>query len=105
MLVGYGCEFAVRGLTCIVFTWQYLHADIHGAATHIIKNHTKEAVPPLTLAQAGLSCVCRSAAWNARMVTSAYWVHPEQASLFLLMSSCGRAAHMFVLMKPYANMA
>eukprot|EP00282_Hemiselmis_andersenii_P032768 CAMPEP_0169451756 /NCGR_PEP_ID=MMETSP1042-20121227/13868_1 /TAXON_ID=464988 /ORGANISM="Hemiselmis andersenii, Strain CCMP1180" /LENGTH=638 /DNA_ID=CAMNT_0009563691 /DNA_START=64 /DNA_END=1977 /DNA_ORIENTATION=- len=59
----------------------YLHADIHGAATHIIKNHNKEeAVPPLTLAQAGLSCVCRSQAWEARMVTSAYWVHPEQVS-------------------------
>ncbi|MGB1606822.1 MAG: NFACT RNA binding domain-containing protein, partial [Promethearchaeia archaeon] len=40
----------------------YLHADIHGAATHIIKNHTKDPVPPLTLAQAGLACVCRSAA-------------------------------------------
>uniref|UniRef100_A0A0C3U817 NFACT RNA-binding domain-containing protein n=2 Tax=Geminigeraceae TaxID=589343 RepID=A0A0C3U817_GUITC len=58
----------------------YLHADIHGAATHIIKNHTKDAVPPLTLAQAGLSCVCRSQAWDAKMVTSAYWVHPEQVS-------------------------
>jgi len=58
----------------------YLHADIHGAATHIVKNHTQEPVPPLTLAQAGLSCVCRSAAWDARMVTSAYWVHPEQVS-------------------------
>jgi predicted ribosome quality control (RQC) complex YloA/Tae2 family protein len=58
----------------------YLHADIHGAATHIIKNHTKEPVPPLTLAQAGLACVCRSSAWDAKMVTSAYWVHPEQVS-------------------------
>ena len=58
----------------------YLHADIHGAATHIIKNHTKDPVPPLTLAQAGLACVCRSAAWDAKMVTSAYWVHPEQVS-------------------------
>ena len=57
----------------------YLHADIHGAAAHIIKNHRKgEPVPPLTIAQAGLSCVCRSAAWDAKMVTSAYWVHPEQ---------------------------
>ena len=24
----------------------YLHADIHGAATHIIKNHTRDPVPP-----------------------------------------------------------
>ena len=47
----------------------YLHADIHGAATHIVKNHTKDPVPPLTLAQAGLACVCRSAAWDAKMVT------------------------------------
>ena len=41
---------------------------------------TKDPVPPLTLAQAGLACVCRSAAWDAKMVTSAYWVHPEQVS-------------------------
>ena len=32
----------------------YLHADTHGAATHIVKNHTTETVPPLTLAQVPL---------------------------------------------------
>ena len=46
----------------------------------LVKTDTKDPVPPLTLAQAGLACVCRSAAWNAKMVTSAYWVHPEQVS-------------------------
>ena len=38
------------------------------------------AVPLLSLAQAGCMCVCRSAAWDAKTVTSAWWVHADQAS-------------------------
>ena len=36
------------------------------------------AVPALSLAQAGCMCVCRSAAWDAKTVTSAWWVHADQ---------------------------
>ena len=28
--------------------------------------------------QAGQSCVCRSQAWDAKIVTSAWWVHHDQ---------------------------
>lgn len=113
----------------------YVHADLHGASTTIVKNHTPDSpVPPLTLSQArsglrggwlisaqrhwqhcvhactchsathqqpsgmlaaacgcslpcmpvtaavqaGQACVCRSQAWDAKVVTSAWWVHPEQ---------------------------
>lgn len=59
----------------------YVHADLHGASSTVVKNPTPGApIPPLTLAQAGHACVCRSAAWDAKVVTSAWWVHPEQVS-------------------------
>ncbi|PSC75362.1 nuclear export mediator factor Nemf-like isoform X1 [Micractinium conductrix] len=59
----------------------YVHADLHGASTTIVRNHTPHTpIPPLTLSQAGQACVCRSQAWDAKVVTSAWWVHPEQVS-------------------------
>jgi len=60
----------------------YVHADIHGAATCIIKNPNPDTVtiPPATLLQAGSMSVCRSAAWNEKVVTSAYWVYDHQVS-------------------------
>ncbi len=36
------------------------------------------AVPPNSVSQAGAACVCRSQAWDAKIVTSAWWVHAHQ---------------------------
>ena len=36
------------------------------------------AVPPFSISQAGQACVCRSQAWDAKIVTSAWWVHASQ---------------------------
>ncbi|XVE82322.1 hypothetical protein DITRI_Ditri15bG0139000 [Diplodiscus trichospermus] len=59
----------------------YVHADLHGASSTIIKNHRPEQpVPPLTLNQAGCFTVCHSQAWDSKIVTSAWWVHPHQVS-------------------------
>ncbi|KAG2487711.1 hypothetical protein HYH03_013710 [Edaphochlamys debaryana] len=59
----------------------YVHAELHGASSTIIKNPTPDLpVPPLTLQQAGLACVCRSRAWDSKIVTSAWWVHHHQVS-------------------------
>ncbi|GMH40784.1 hypothetical protein BSKO_08688 [Bryopsis sp. KO-2023] len=59
----------------------YVHADTHGAASTIIKNHQPEhPIPPLTLQQAGAACVCRSKAWDGKIVTSAWWVYADQVS-------------------------
>jgi hypothetical protein len=59
----------------------YVHADLHGAATVIIKNTTAGGdIPPTTLYQAGVMSVCWSKAWDAKMSTSAYWVHAHQVS-------------------------
>ena len=58
----------------------YVHADIHGASTCVIKNNSGNVVPPTTLEQAGQMAICRSAAWKAKVVTSAYWVYHHQVS-------------------------
>ncbi|XP_039250182.2 ribosome quality control complex subunit NEMF-like [Styela clava] len=58
----------------------YVHADLHGATSCIIKNPTSADVPPKTLNEAGTMAICHSAAWNAKVVTSAWWVHSHQVS-------------------------
>ena len=58
----------------------YVHADLHGAATVIVKNPKTEPVPPKTLTEAGQFAVCFSAAWDSKVVTAAYWVNPDQVS-------------------------
>eukprot|EP00899_Mesostigma_viride_P015122 jgi/Mesvir1/23610/Mv18292-RA.1 len=59
----------------------YVHADLHGASTCIVKNRQPDKpVPPLTLQQAGTATVCRSAGWDSKIVTSAWWVYPDQVS-------------------------
>lgn len=59
----------------------YVHADLHGASSTVIKNHKPEyPVPPLTLNQAGCFTVCHSQAWDSKIVTSAWWVNPHQVS-------------------------
>ena len=58
----------------------YIHADIHGASTCIVKNPTGEPIPPRTLTEAGTLSVCYSSAWKNRILTSAWWVEENQVS-------------------------
>ncbi|XP_047133052.1 ribosome quality control complex subunit NEMF isoform X1 [Hydra vulgaris] len=58
----------------------YVHADLHGASSVIIKNSTGLDVPPKTLNEAGTMAICYSAAWEARVITSAWWVYHNQVS-------------------------
>ncbi|RKP34361.1 fibronectin-binding protein A N-terminus-domain-containing protein [Dimargaris cristalligena] len=58
----------------------YVHADLHGAASVIVKNHGPGEVPPSTLLQAGIMSVCQSKAWEAKIVTSAWCVQAHQVS-------------------------
>ncbi|CAH3150400.1 unnamed protein product [Porites evermanni] len=58
----------------------YVHADLHGATSVVIKNPTGQPVPPKTLNEAGCMAVSYSAAWEAKIVTSAWWVHQSQVS-------------------------
>ncbi|KAF2102058.1 hypothetical protein NA57DRAFT_64665 [Rhizodiscina lignyota] len=61
----------------------YVHADLHGASSVIIKNNpaTPDApIPPSTLSQAGNLSVCTSSAWDSKAVMSAWWVNADQVS-------------------------
>ncbi|KAL1997971.1 hypothetical protein VTN02DRAFT_292 [Thermoascus thermophilus] len=61
----------------------FVHADIEGATPIVVKNRpgTPDApIPPGTLSQAGTLAVATSAAWDAKAVMSAWWVHASQVS-------------------------
>ncbi|XP_059148218.1 ribosome quality control complex subunit NEMF-like [Physella acuta] len=58
----------------------YVHADLHGASSCVIVNPTASPVPPKTLNEAGTMAICNSAAWDSKVITSAWWVHPYQVS-------------------------
>uniref|UniRef100_A0A8D0L2F3 Ribosome quality control complex subunit NEMF n=1 Tax=Sphenodon punctatus TaxID=8508 RepID=A0A8D0L2F3_SPHPU len=58
----------------------YVHADLHGATSCVIKNPTGNPIPPRTLTEAGTMALCYSAAWDARVITSAWWVYHHQVS-------------------------
>lgn len=68
----------------------YVHADIHGASSCIIRSKTKPlmgpdgspmtTISPSCLQEAGTMTMCRSGAWSAKIVASAWWVHANQVS-------------------------
>ncbi|KAK8153446.1 hypothetical protein BKA80DRAFT_313882 [Phyllosticta citrichinensis] len=61
----------------------YVHADLQGAASVIVKNNaaTPDApIPPSTLSQAGNFSVATSSAWDSKAVMSAWWVNADQVS-------------------------
>jgi len=58
----------------------YVHADIHGASSCVIKNPTGNPIPRQTLIETGIMTVCRSSAWNAKIVANAWWVYDHQVS-------------------------
>lgn len=60
---------------------KYVHADLHGASTVIVKvPDSSLKVPENTLVEAGTLSLCRSSAWDAKVITSAYWVNADQVS-------------------------
>lgn len=64
----------------------YVHADLQGASSVIVKNRKAPGaeiaadVPRMTLEQAGSFAMSRSSAWDAKIVTSAWWVRASQVS-------------------------
>ncbi|CAF0710373.1 unnamed protein product, partial [Brachionus calyciflorus] len=58
----------------------YVHADVQGASSVVIKNPSGNPVPPKTINEAGCMAVCYSVAWEAKVLTSAYWVNHNQVS-------------------------
>jgi predicted ribosome quality control (RQC) complex YloA/Tae2 family protein len=65
-------------------TDRYVHADIHGAPSCIIKNKTHDG-KPIEITQESISEACEfassySKAWKQFTESQAYWVLPEQVS-------------------------
>ena len=65
----------------------YIHAEVHGAATVVLRNPSTEPSAAATLQRyamsleaAGAFCVCLSNAWTSHVATSAYWVAASQVS-------------------------
>jgi predicted ribosome quality control (RQC) complex YloA/Tae2 family protein len=82
----------------------YVHADLHGASSVVVKNPTGGPVPPRTLLEAGTLAIIHSAAlardqfcyqglintgwggvagaaWEAKVIADAWWVHAEQVRM------------------------
>ncbi|XP_076164522.1 nuclear export mediator factor NEMF homolog Clbn [Ptiloglossa arizonensis] len=58
----------------------YVHADLTGASSVVVKNPGGSPLPPKTLAEAGTMAVAYSIAWEAKVVTGAWWVNNDQVS-------------------------
>jgi len=59
----------------------YVHADLHGASSVVIKNHKiDEEIPPKTLEEAGTMAVCYSSAWESKISSRSWWVYHHQVS-------------------------
>ncbi|KAI3387501.1 hypothetical protein SNEBB_003073 [Seison nebaliae] len=57
----------------------YVHADLHGASSVIIKNPYKNReIPPKTLNEAGLMAIVYSAAWDQHLLIRSWWVYAHQ---------------------------
>ena len=62
---------------------KYIHADLQGAASVIVKNKlgmSESPIPPSTLSQAGTLSVVTSSAWDSKAIMSAWWVDANQVS-------------------------
>eukprot|EP00762_Andalucia_godoyi_P002437 ANDGO_02676.mRNA.1 Ribosome quality control complex subunit 2 len=59
----------------------YVHADVRGAASCIVRNRNPgHVIPENTIMEAGCFAVARSAAWDAKVMTAAWWVYAHQVS-------------------------
>ncbi len=57
-----------------------MHADYHGSASTILKNHTKVPIPQASIEEAAISAACRCKAWESKILPSAWWVNADQVS-------------------------
>lgn len=59
----------------------YVHADIQGASSVVIRNKNKDnEIPPKTINEAGTMATCHSTAWEAKIVINSWWVRHDQVS-------------------------
>lgn len=77
---GISVFFCSHYSNCAAVGDAYVHADIHGAASVIVKNPNGQPISPVTLAQAGSFAVCLSSAWDSKVAIAAWWVEHHQVS-------------------------
>jgi predicted ribosome quality control (RQC) complex YloA/Tae2 family protein len=65
----------------------YMHADVHGASSVVIKNPSAQPIPPTTLLQAATMTICRSSAWTAKV--GATQLHRTQTHRSSFAHCCG----------------
>ena len=50
-----------------------MHADYHGAASTIIRNHSpKHYLPRSSIDEAAIFALCRSKAWDAKIISNLF---------------------------------
>lgn len=58
-----------------------MHADVHGAATVILRNYRAPEPPSdASIQQAATFALCHSSAWDAQLLCKVYWVSAQQVS-------------------------
>ena len=84
----------MRKMGCTPILWVKVSFKVINGAAHKIDGTCKqsvtgkscfsagEPVPPKTLNEAGTMAICNSAAWDARVVTSAWWVYHHQVRFY-----------------------
>lgn len=55
----------------------FMHTDLAGAAVTIIKNPSGQIVPPITLNESAIYAICRSKAWEQKVLQPVYWVYAD----------------------------
>lgn len=58
----------------------YVHSDVAGSGSCIIKNKSDQPIPPKTLEEAGACVVCNTKAWKERASDQTWWVTKDQVS-------------------------
>uniref|UniRef100_A0A2K6ETG7 Nuclear export mediator factor n=1 Tax=Propithecus coquereli TaxID=379532 RepID=A0A2K6ETG7_PROCO len=71
-------DWPIMFISCNLVRYWHLGHILYGATSCVIKNPTP--IPPRTLTEAGTMALCYSAAWDARVITSAWWVYHHQVS-------------------------
>lgn len=57
----------------------YIHSDVAGSGSCIIKGDNKE-IHPRSIEEAGSFVICHTKAWKSGVPDNAWWVNPEQVS-------------------------
>ncbi|OAF66338.1 hypothetical protein A3Q56_05937 [Intoshia linei] len=58
----------------------YVHANVHGGSSVIVKNPQNLEIPNRTLHEAGLMSVVNSSCWNEHILEQAWWVYSNQVT-------------------------